>query len=216
MSQQSSSTHYDSDYFEWQQDIGEFGGWANLPRFEKWINASDDVLDFGCGGGYLLKRINCAKRYGVEVNPSAANVAQQNGLTVFQSSTDVPTNSIDIVISNNALEHTQNPLLELKELNRCLRPGGTMVIVVPCENISYRYQPNDINYHLYSWSPMALGNLLSEAGFSVSESKAHIHKWPPGHRVIARIGGRLLFDLTCRLYGRIARRWFQVRAVCTK
>lgn len=44
-------TYYDEKYFEWQKTVGEFGGKANLFKFEKYINEDSDVLDFGCGGG---------------------------------------------------------------------------------------------------------------------------------------------------------------------
>jgi SAM-dependent methyltransferase len=201
-------------YFEWQKTIGEFGGWANQTKFRDYVRPTDVVLDFGCGGGFLLKLISCARRIGVEPNPVAAETATANGVEVFTSATNVPEKSVDTVISNNALEHTLNPLAELQALRCSLKCGGKIVIVVPCENINYRWARNDINHHLFSWSPCALGNLLSEAGLDVTESKPYIHKWPPWFaRPVARIGGRSAFDAVCRIYGRIERSWFQVRAV---
>ena len=196
--------------------LENLAGGPTFPKFNKEIKPTDRVLDFGCGGGYLLKQIPCAERIGVEINPDAIKVARDNGIHVVSDTNAIPRETVDIVISNHALEHTQNPLVELQQLHRILVPKGKIVIVVPCENISNRYEAGNINYHLYSWSPMTLGNLLNEAGFTVVESEAYIHKWPPGHRTIARLGGRRIFDLSCRIYGRLARRWFQVRAVAVK
>jgi SAM-dependent methyltransferase len=210
------STHYDEKYFDWYASMGAFGGWANLDKFRKYISSTSKVLDFGCGGGFLLKNLECAKKVGVEVNPAALETARKNGVEVFVRVEDVPNEYVDVIISNSALEHTLQPLEELKSLYRKLQPGGKIIFVVPCESISYRYKPNDINHHLYSWSPMCIGNLFSEAGFSVIESKAYIHKWPPKYRLIARIGGRALFNLACRIYGRLARSLIQVRVVATK
>ena len=55
------STHYDQqageDYFDFQASIGEFGGWANVTKFSDYVAPGDTVLDFGCGGGYLLKNL---------------------------------------------------------------------------------------------------------------------------------------------------------------
>jgi SAM-dependent methyltransferase len=208
--------HYDATYFRWQAPLGEFGGWANQSKFAEYIAEDSTVLDFGCGGGFLLKNMACGKRVGVELNPVAAETAKKNGIEVYRTVEEVPDGYADVVISNNALEHTLYPLQELKALHRKLRVGGKAVFIVPCETISYTYQPNDPNRHLYSWSPMCIGNLFTEAGFSVIEAKPYIHKWPPAHRFIARICGRKLFDVACRLYGRIERTWFQVRVVAEK
>ena len=210
------SAYYDRSYFNWQSSIGEFGGWANRTKFVDYISSDDVVLDFGCGGGYLIKGLDCKKRVGVEINPSAMETARCNGVEVYKSADDVPDNYVDVIISNNALEHTLRPLDELKSLYAKLKPGGKIIFVVPCESISYAYKPKDINHHLYSWSPMCMGNMMTEAGYSLVESKPYMHKWPPRYRLIARIGGRSLFEIACRIYGRMERTWFQVRAVGVK
>ncbi|MFN5473610.1 MAG: class I SAM-dependent methyltransferase [Pseudanabaena sp.] len=210
------SSHYDDQYFDWQAPIGEFGGWANQTKFIKYISEHSEVLDFGCGGGFLLRNLKCAKKVGVEVNPAAAATAKKNGLEMFRSVDKIPDDYVDVIISDNALEHTLQPLQELKSLYKKLKTGGKIIFVVPCEAISYSYKPNDINHHLYSWSPMCIGNLFTEAGFSVIESKPYIHKWPPKYQLIAKIGGRPLFEIACHIFGRIERTWFQVRVIGEK
>jgi SAM-dependent methyltransferase len=208
--------YYNQDYFNWQAPVGEFGGWANLSIFQDYITPESHVLDFGCGGGYLLKNLNCAKKVGVEVNPTAMETARGNGVEVFGRVADVPDRYVNVIISTNALEHALHPLLELQELYKKLTPGGKIIFVVPCESVTMAYRPDNIDHHLYSWSPMCLGNLFTEAGFSVLESKPYIHKWPPKYRGIARLGGRPLFELACRLYGRIETSWFQAKVVAEK
>ena len=208
--------HYNKEYFSWQSSIGEFGGWANLTKFNNYIKPNDSVLDFGCGGGYLLDNIVCAKKAGIEINNEAAQVAKEKGIDVYTNVKDVPNDSFDVIISNHALEHVMNPLQELTDLFLKLKNGGKVVIVIPCETIKNDYRPDDKNHHLFSWGPMTLGNLLSEAGFQVMESKPYIHKWPPKYKSIARLGGRLLFEMACYLYGRIERTSYQVRAVGIK
>lgn len=204
--------HYDAKYFAYQAPIGAFGGWANQTKFLSYVRPTDRVLDFGCGGGYLLKNLPCKERAGIEINPTARQVAENNGVTVYADTDEVPDAWADIIISNNALEHTRLPLRELQRLRAKVRPGGAVVFVAPCESIGYAWKPGDINYHLYSWSPMCLGNLFTEAGFTVQESKPYLHKWPPRYRLWARFGRRA-FDLACRLYARWERSWFQVRVV---
>ena len=210
------SEYYDKNYFNWQSSLGSFGGWANKSKFANYIKREDVVLDFGCGGGYLLKNIDCKEKIGVEINPDAIKIAQENGLKVFSDTDEVPDDSMDVIISDNALEHTLRPLDELKSLYKKLKKGGKIIFVVPCEAITLKYKPNDINHHLYSWSPLSIGNLFTEAGFSIVESKAYFHKWPPFSRFLARIFGRWLFEVGCRIYGRIERSWFQIRVVGVK
>ncbi len=210
------SAHYDDSYYSWQSPLGEFGAWANQTRFQEFISPVHTVLDFGCGGGKLLQALDVARRIGVEINPAARQDALQSGIEMYSAADACPDNVADVIISNNALEHATRPLDELKFLLPKLKPGGLCVFMVPCEHISYRYKPGDINHHLYSWSPMAIGNLFTEAGFELLESKAWISKWPPGYRTIARVGGRRVFEVACRVYGRLARRWFQVRVVARR
>lgn len=165
------SEHYTQKYFDWQNEYGAFGGWANLSKFTSYISPEDTVLDFGCGGGYLLHNINCKNKIGVEINPSASEIAKSLGIRVFDDIDLIENDSIDIIISDNALEHTLHPYETLKKLYTKLKTGGKIIFVVPCSSISYKYSPNDINQHIFSWSPMCIGNLFTHAGFNVIESK---------------------------------------------
>jgi SAM-dependent methyltransferase len=210
------SKNYDEKYFEWQAPLGEFGGWAKSSLFDEYISINSRVLDFGCGGGFVLKNIKCGKKVGIEPNPAAAQIARQNGIEVFANVREISDEYVNVIISDNALEHTLQPLEELMGLYRVLEAGGKIIFIVPCESISYSYKPDDINHHLYSWSPMCIGNLFTEAGFSVIESKPYIHKFPPKSRLYARLLGRTLFEAACRVYGRLERSWYNVKVLAQK
>ena len=215
----SASSYYDSEYFDWQKNIGAFGGWANSYKFKNSVSHNDVVIDFGCGGGFLLNNLQCKKRIGIEPNFSAAASVKALGIEHFTSPIEalnqLGEEVADVIISNNALEHTLNPLQELKDLKPLLKLGGIIHIVVPCDSISYKYNSNDIHHHLFSWSPQNLGNLLTEAGYSVEYTRPYIHKWPPLYTKIAKLG-RPFFNLACLLYGRIERSWFQVEIKAKK
>src|SRR5438128_995336 len=43
------SQHYNENYFQWQKSAAEFGGWANLTKFERYVRPDFNVIDFGCG-----------------------------------------------------------------------------------------------------------------------------------------------------------------------
>jgi SAM-dependent methyltransferase len=212
--------HYDAAYFKWQQESGAFGGWANVDKYRSSIKSTDRVLDFGCGGGFLLANLACAARFGIEPNPSARTTATKNGVTVFANAAEaiaaLGAETIDVIISDNALEHALEPWRELQSIAPLLKRGGRLHIVVPCEGISWRYRADDINQHVYSWSPQSLGNLLKAAGYDVEMSQPYIHKWPPRvSRQLAKLG-RPSFNFAARVWGQIDRRWFQVEAIATR
>jgi len=211
-----SLNHYNKFYFKWQCQVGMFGAKANQIKFKSLIKNNQAVLDFGCGGGYMFSTFKNIKKYGVEINPIARETAKKNGLKVFLNSKKLPSNFFDLIISNHALEHTDNPLLELKELYRSLKKGGKICIVVPIDSIKIKYKKNNKDFHLYSWSPMNLGNLLTTAGFKVLKSKPFIHKWFPFHLTIKKIISWNIFHFLCRIYGRIDTRWNQTRAIAVK
>ena len=214
------SKHYNKEYFDWQKKVGKFGAKANMFKFSKSIKDDLIILDFGCGGGYLLKEINCKKKIGIEPNITARKQVLENGISdVYENVDDCLKNfkeEVDLIISNHALEHVYNPLIELRKLKEILKVGGKIHFVVPCESISYKYDPiKDKNNHIYSWSPMNLGNLFKEAGFKVIYSKKLIHKWPPYYRWFAKFGWRF-FNIICIIYAHFARKWFQVEILAEK
>ena len=212
--------YYDANYFNWQKSIGEFGGKANAFKFKKSIKESSTVIDFGCGGGFLLKNLSCSERIGIEPNKNTHNQIKINNAKPFSSSQQLLKKKgmefADVIISNNALEHTLNPLLEIKALYPLLRKGGLIHFLVPCDNISLKYKPNNIDYHLYSWSPMNIGNLFTEAGYKVHKVTTSNQKWPPFYRKIQRLFGWKLFFVICKIYALFDRSWFQVEIIAYK
>jgi SAM-dependent methyltransferase len=213
------STHYNAEYFDWQKDIGEFAGWADKHKFQNSIGPDDTVIDFGCGGGFLLQNLNCRTKIGIEPNPSAAGsiigLDIRHYFNAIDALQELGPDVADVIVSNHALEHTLDPLQEIKHLNPLLKVGGIIHFVVPCESISNKYYASDINHHLFTWSPLNLGNLFTEAGYKVEYSKPYIHKWPPYYKQLATLGWPL-FDLACRVYGQLERSSFQVELMARK
>lgn len=208
--------HYDQSYFDWQKDLGEFGGWANKVKFAPHISPTDTVIDFGCGGGFLLKHLDCGRRLGVEVNDAARACAEQvNHVTAVKFTDQLDDEIADVIISEHALEHCLSPRGELLSLFKKLKPGGQIVLVVPSESNRLKWAPGDINNHLFTWNPMTLGNLFTSAGFEVISVQALYQQWPPLFRQIAKLG-RGVFDLSCRIYGSVRRSTSEVKIVARR
>lgn len=62
---------------------------------------------------------------------------------------DIPNDAYDVVISSHCLEHSANPLKALGEWTRVLRPGGTLVVIVPDPRHTFdRRRPTSTFAHL--------------------------------------------------------------------
>jgi len=191
---------YNKNYFNWYKKIGEFGSILNKNKFSEFINENDTVLDFGCGGGYLLDKINCKKKYGVEINTIAIKEAKKK-FKIYKSSKILPKNKFNVIISNQVLQHCENPILELNNLYKSLKKNGKIIIYVACAGSGLLYDKNDINFQLYSWSPMNLGHLLTACNFKVIKTKILFSKWPPKYDLIYKYFGINMLNFLSKIYG---------------
>ncbi len=212
------SGHYEGErgknYARWQLGISAGMGAVKARHFHQFIRETDTVLDFGCGGGDLLLALTCARRLGVEPNEVAREVASGSQIEVSPTLASVPGASVDVVVTSHALEHCTRPLDELHEMRRVLKPEGRLVLLLPLDDWRTQrlYDPGDINHHLYAWTPQLLGNLLTDAGFSLERIRIVTHAWPPLVRLWRRLPDRL-FDAICFAWSVLSRRR-QIHGTC--
>jgi len=142
--------------------------------FRPFLRPSDAVLDFGCGNGGIAARLRPDVRQieGLEVNPHAAAIASSTGLHVYPSIDALPeAPTFDAVISNHVLEHVRDPAGTLERLHPSLQPGARVLLKLPVDDWrspeQRRWEEDDIDHHLHTWTPKLAGNLLAEAGYSV-------------------------------------------------
>lgn len=192
-------------------------GRANLFKFQKHISKNDKVLDFGCGGGFLLNNLNCKSKFGVEINPYAREYCKSKfGIECFEGMDQVPNNSLDVIITNHALEHCERPSDIINDFYSKLKEGGKIIIVVPLDSFLYKFDKEDVNKHLYSFSPMNLGNLLLNSGFKNIKTDILYHKWPPFWEKTQKFFGWNFFHLTCKIYGLLNLYWTQTKGIAYK
>jgi SAM-dependent methyltransferase len=168
------SEHYDAAYYAWQNKNIDLKARGKIRTFQPYVRETDTVLDFGCAGGSLIGGLRAARRIGVEINDVARDEAQRvYGIEACRSLAEVDDGTVDVVVTNHTLEHLASPYEALLQIRPKLKPDGRLVIVVPIDDwrAQRRWYPGDINRHLFTWTPLNLGNLLDEAGYAVQEQR---------------------------------------------
>ncbi|MBC8002446.1 MAG: class I SAM-dependent methyltransferase [Opitutaceae bacterium] len=179
MSEHSAPQHYTGDagrqYHEGKRGIPpECFDWISRLRAEKfqpYIRPSDVVFEFGVGSGWNLASLQCARKIGCDVADFLAIDVGHRGIEFLPDLNSMPAASVDIVLCHHALEHVPDPFSTLRELKHLIKPGGKLLLCVPFEKERrYRkFNPAEPNHHLFSWNIQTLGNLASDAGFSIQE-----------------------------------------------
>jgi 2-polyprenyl-3-methyl-5-hydroxy-6-metoxy-1,4-benzoquinol methylase len=101
--------------------------------------APRSVLDIGCARGFLLgqlmSRLPGIECYGLELSSSLAAMGRANGITVFEqdmaAGVPLPSESLDLVVMGEVIEHVFDPDACLEEIRRLLKPGGHVIVTTP-------------------------------------------------------------------------------------
>ena len=138
-------------------------------RVERLLGTLNDVrwLDFGCGNGGLVRYLLDHTRvsaHGFEQGSIAASALAVGIPMLSATALSEYTGSFDVVTAIEVLEHTVDPLAELKTIRGLLRPGGLLFLttgnaapfaarlthwsyVVPEIHISF-FEPGTLEYAL--------------------------------------------------------------------
>jgi SAM-dependent methyltransferase len=143
------------------------------------VHEGDDVLDLGCGDGWMTKEIAAlgAHPTGIEVARAAVERARrhQPGIVFELAPLDgplpVPDGAFDIVWSSEVIEHVADTARWLSEARRVLRPRGRLVLTTPNHSrvrllaggIEPYSQP--LGDHLHLYTARSLRGLLDDFGF---------------------------------------------------
>ncbi len=176
---------YEEEYYtlgqriDYDARVGFFAGVA--ARIEQLVPRGR-LLDIGCGYGQFL--LACRQRgwqvAGVELGGPACARARDQGLEVFcgtLAQAAYPEESFDAVTLWNVLDHLVDPLAEVRQVLRVLRPGGVICFRVP--NAAFHLRARQVlgplqrlgvrdvtTFHLISLTPRTARLLLEEAGFA--------------------------------------------------
>lgn len=184
-----------------QTDPYHLGYQLDLEYFTPYLKPTDVVLDFGCGNGGMLRllRAHVHRADGLEINPCAAQTARSFGLTIYSALSELPLAPIyDVVVSNHVLEHVRDVPSTLERVRASMKQDGLLLLKLPLDDWRTGYQRrwsrDDIDHHLYTWTPRLMANMLFETGYRVEAVRVITSAWDPRLFPLVKLGlGSLAF-----------------------
>ncbi len=143
------------------------------------------LLDVGCGGGRLLKRM---KKCGWQVEgtdfdaQATQRVTARYGIRTHVGDLpqcQLPANSFDAITMSQTIEHLYDPAATLHECLRILKPGGLLVMTTPnvdslgANEFGAFWRGWEAPRHLHLFSVESLQRLTQQAGFEVIEARTY-------------------------------------------
>ncbi|MFN0119063.1 MAG: class I SAM-dependent methyltransferase [Blastocatellia bacterium] len=104
------------------------------------------LLDIGCGtGGNMDHLQQFGRMHGVDLSPNALRRSRQRGpqRLLYASATELPlaAHSFEMVTALDVIEHLDDDIGGLREIQRVLRPGAPAILFVPA--FQSLWGPND-------------------------------------------------------------------------
>jgi SAM-dependent methyltransferase len=127
-------------------------------------SAHGTVLDAGCGGQPFRWLLPQGVSYiGLDIADAKEKFGYEQPDTIYYSGDIWPieSESVDVVLCTETLEHVIEPALFLSEAHRCLKRDGRLVLTVPFA-ARWHFIPNDY----WRFTPSGMEHLLSKASFT--------------------------------------------------
>jgi len=142
-----------------------------------------DILDIGSGYGVWLQWFDKSNRMsGIDSSKQASKVARDLfGINAYQSdflANDLMDEQYDLITGLAIIEHFNDPLEALIELNRLLKKNGYLYLQTPDIHgmvLRQGYSRYFKVVHTYYYSLHTLTSLLEKAGFEVIASRRRPH-----------------------------------------
>jgi len=132
------------------------------------------VMDVGCGvGGFIETMGRFGDVVGLELDEPSVAFCRDRGLrrtlVARSDALPVPAGSQDLLTLWDVIEHTPDDLAVLREMRRCLRPGGHVAVSVPA--YQFLYANNDrVARHYRRYTRRRLTERMTRAGFEVRKA----------------------------------------------
>lgn len=127
------------------------------------------ALDVGAAGGGNTRVLRDAgwRVAALEYGADGAQVASERGLPVLRADATllpVASESLDLVVAFDVLEHLVDDDACVDDIHRVLRPGGTFLVAVPCDPKLWSEHDVAVD-HVRRYTRKTLHDVLVDGGF---------------------------------------------------
>ncbi len=170
------------------------------------------LLDFGCGPGKYVARMNAAgwRAEGLDLSEHAVRQATEAGLTVHLGTlpgVELPKDRYDLVTMWQAIEHVPSPKATLAAIRDALKPDGRLAVVcprldsVPAEKFGALWYGLDLPRHLTHFTRETLCRHVEASGYDVLQFRSvrRTGRMQQSYRRRAEVTGRPWHRATARL-----------------
>jgi SAM-dependent methyltransferase len=136
-------------------------------------NSAIRILDVGCGTGANLEMLaQFGESEGVDVSDDALEFCRLKGLKAHKGLAEklpFDDESFDMVTALDVVEHLDDDIAGLKEMNRVLKKDGKTLIFVPAFMWLWGVQ-DDISNHRIRYTKKQIVERLHKAGFEIERA----------------------------------------------
>ena len=147
-----------------------------------------DLLEIGCGYGYLLDEARSffARRVGTDFSPESAEIARATGAEVFVGGIEqVPFEAkFDCIIGTQLIEHVYEPLSFVKRLAGHTKPESHIILATPDiggvlrKAMGQRWPSFKVPEHVVYFDYRMLSSLMGRAGLNDVHRLPYPHAFP--------------------------------------
>ena len=142
--------------------------------------ATASVLEFGSSSGHILDSLPSKTKVGIEINPAMTAVSRDlfKDIRLHDRTTEANRSKFDYVYSTSVIEHVDCPICEVRHMRDVLAPTGSLLILVKNDGAQReqdKWKAGDGNMHIYTWNALLLGNLLVQAGGTMTSTSFWDH-----------------------------------------
>jgi SAM-dependent methyltransferase len=127
----------------------------------KLVGSESKVIDIGAGDSPYREFFNTASYKTVDWNENAPTSPERIDVIASTYEVPLPSQSADLVIMTEVLEHTSSPSSALREAARLLRPKGRIIGTTP-----FAWEFHEMPHDFYRYTSSAIAMLLAKSGFA--------------------------------------------------